>query len=392
MLCNNTNMPKKLIIRTGVAPIVVKMADIQPKHIPTAISLFSGLGGDSLGLKMAGCKLIAYNELNNAFCESHDANFPESVRIHENNVNDITKVTDETFAAYNGKTDILFAGFPCQGFSQAGKKMDNDPRNTLFREFLRVARLTNPSVIIGENVKGLLSRKTTGGEPYVDVIVGEFQKLGYDVIHKVMKVNKHGVPQKRERLLIVGVKPDNPYGWKPSFPAEIPGTPNLMGIIRYDMGNTIRVNETLFSDIPSECIITNMDDTHEYLPNNEAHPYLERLYNADETLRTYANKTHPNLFSFGKRDSPIHAEIIDIRGPAKTIICSYDHQPRFFVPLKNASGSYLRCIMPDELKQIQGFPLSHIVKGNWKNQVVQIGNAVPPPLIEQIVKNIIDPT
>ena len=69
-------------------------------------------------------------------------------------------------------------------------------------------------MIIGENVKGLLSRKTSTGEPYVDVIVGEFKKLGYEMIHKVMKADKYGVPQKRERLLLIGVKPDNPYGWK----------------------------------------------------------------------------------------------------------------------------------------------------------------------------------
>jgi len=379
-------MPKKKLIIKSQEPI--RMSS-KKKYAPKVISLFSGLGGDSLGLKNAGCELVAFNELNNTFCESHEENFPNCERIHENNVNDITKITDETFASYKGKADIVFAGFPCQGFSQAGKKMDNDPRNTLFREFLRVARLTEPSMIIGENVKGLLSRKTSTGEPYVDVIVSEFQKLGYEVIHKVMQAHKHGVPQKRERLLIVGVKPDNPYGWKPAFPDELSGVPNLENIIRYDMQNTIKVEESLLQGIPPECILTNMDDTNEYPANNDAHPYLSRLYNADEALRTYNDKTHTNLFSFGKRDSPIHAEIIDIRNPAKTIICSYDHQPRFFVPLKNGSGCYLRCILPDELKQIQGFPADYIVKGNWKNQVVQIGNAVPPPLIQQIVKNII---
>jgi DNA (cytosine-5)-methyltransferase 1 len=95
------------------------------------------------------------------------------------------------------------------------------------------------------------------------------------------------------------------------------------------------------------------------------------------------------LFSFGKRDSPIHCEIVDIRQAAKTIICSYDHQPRFFVPLQNASGSYLRMLLPDELKQIQGFPADYKVLGSVKEQITQIGNAVPPPLIKSIVENII---
>jgi DNA (cytosine-5)-methyltransferase 1 len=95
------------------------------------------------------------------------------------------------------------------------------------------------------------------------------------------------------------------------------------------------------------------------------------------------------LFSFGKRISPIHCEIIDIRKPAKTIICSYEHQPRLFVPLKNSSGYYLRMLLPKELKQIQGFPVDYKLCGNQKEQIIQIGNAVPPPLIQAVVEHIL---
>jgi DNA (cytosine-5)-methyltransferase 1 len=104
-----------------------------------AISLFSGLGGDSLGMTQAGCKLIAYNELKPAFCKSHEANFPDSELIHDGSTHDISKLKDSLFEKYKDTTDILFAGFPCQGFSSAGKKKDDDPRNTMFLEFLRAA-------------------------------------------------------------------------------------------------------------------------------------------------------------------------------------------------------------------------------------------------------------
>lgn len=378
---------KKIIIKQG-EPIIIKKAKKISKSY-NAISLFSGLGGDSLGLKKAGCKVIAYNEIDNVFCKSHDKNFPDCEKIQENNTNDITKISDETILKYNGKVDIIFAGFPCQGFSNAGKKMDNDPRNTLFREFLRFARLSQPTMIIGENVKGLLSRKTSSGEPYIDVIVSEFKNLDYDVEFKVLKTDKYGVPQKRERLIIIGTKKDNTYKWIPKFPEEMNIIPNLKNIINYDMKNTLKVDKKLFENIPNECIISNIEDKNDYLQDNGAHPYLKRLYNADETLRSYDGKIHDNLFSFGKRASPIHAEIIDIRNPSKTIICSYDHQPRFFVPIQNNSGCYLRHILPDELKQIQGFPSDYYIEGNDKQKIVQVGNAVPPPLIENIVKNII---
>jgi DNA (cytosine-5)-methyltransferase 1 len=355
----------------------------------TAISLFSGLGGDSLGLKLANCDVIAYNELNKTFCKSHDSNFPNSKLICDNNITDISKLKDDCFKPYKNKTDILFAGFPCQGFSNAGKKKVNDPRNTMFLEFLRVTKLTNPEMIIGENVKGLLSRKTDKNELYIDVISSEFNKLGYDIIYKVFKCHEYNTPQKRERLIILGIKNNNKYNWELKFPEPISKDLNLKSIINYDMTGAHKVSDDLFKDIPSECILTDNNDNNEYDINNKSHPYLISKINASDEQKCYKDKTHDNLFSFQKRISPIHCEIIDIRKPSKTIICSYNHQPRLFVPLKNKSGCFLRMLLPDELKQIQGFPKDYIVCGNIKEKITQIGNAVPPNLVCSIVKNII---
>lgn len=356
-----------------------------------AISLFSGLGGDSLGLKNAGCEVIAFSELNKQFCLSHEENFPNCERIVANDgvTTDITKIEDDVWQKYEPLLDILFAGFPCQGFSAAGKKKDDDPRNTLFREFLRVARLTKPSMIIGENVKGLLSRKTASGETYINVIVREFENIGYEIKYNVINTELHNVPQKRERLIIVGILKDNRYGWKPALPPPREHIPDLTNIVKYNMSCTLKVDESILEDVPSECILTNMDDHTEYPDNNGAHPYLLSKYNPTHDKMQYNGKEFEHLFSFGKRISPNHVEIVDIRAPTKTIICSYDHQPRFFVPLRNASGYYLRVLLPDELKQIQGFPADYIVTGNTKQQVVQIGNAVPSPLIHDVVTNII---
>ena len=108
----------------------------------------------------------------------------------------------------------------------------------------------------------------------------------------------------------------------------------------------------------------------------------------DDKTPQYKGKTYNTRLSFSKRASPIHGEIIDIRQPSKTIICTYNHQPRLFVPLKNNNGYYLRCLLPIELKQIQGFPEDYKIEGNLKQQIIQIGNAVPPPLIKQIVEKL----
>jgi DNA (cytosine-5)-methyltransferase 1 len=357
-----------------------------------AISLFSGMGGDTLGMTQSGCNVIAYNEFKPVFCKTHHANFNDSELICNGNIIDISKIGDSYFEKYNGVVDILFAGFPCQGFSNAGKKMDDDPRNTLFLEFLRVAKLTQPDMIIGENVKGLLTRKTSKKELYIDIIVSEFEKIGYDVKYRVFKTEEFNVPQKRERLIILGIKKENSHGWKPSFPEPLSTKQNLKSIIQYNMEGAIKIPDEWFDKIPEECILTNMFDHVCYKDNNQGHPYLLSKIKANENDRFYNGKQHEYLFSFGKRDSPIHCEIIDIRKPSKTIICSYDHQPRLFVPLKNISGCFLRMMTPGELKQIQGFPADYIIYGSIKEQIVQIGNAVPPPLIKAIVEHITIPS
>ena len=121
-----------------------------------AISLFSGMGGDSLGLTNAGFNLVAYSEKEKQMKETHDLNFTDCELIGSDVGSDIKKITDDEFLKYKDKVDLIFAGFPCQGFSNAGKKKLNDPRNTLFKEFVRATKLINPKFIIGENVKGLL--------------------------------------------------------------------------------------------------------------------------------------------------------------------------------------------------------------------------------------------
>ena len=357
--------------------------------MPTAISLFSGAGGDTLGLTNAGVTVIAYSEINKICHDTHHANFPNCELISEKNSSDITKISDDTFAQYTGKVNIIFAGFPCQGFSIAGKKKDDDPRNSLFMEFVRVTRIVDPHMIIGENVKGLLKKHLPTGEKYIDIIVSQFICLGYKVNYKVCKCDQYGVPQKRERLIIVGIK-ENPFHWTIQFPSASPTKPTLKEIVKYNMTGAVQVDDTMFDGIPAMCILTNMEDTS---TAKGAHPYLIRKLNPTDNQLTYTVKgkttRYTSLFSFGKRDSPIHCEIIDIREPSKTIICTYNHQPRLFVPLKNKSGSFIRCLLPDELKQIQGFPENYTICGTVKEKIVQIGNAVPSPLIQNIVQTII---
>lgn len=369
---------------------VINKKKLALKKKPTAMSLFSGMGGDTLGMEQAGICVTSFSEYIKQFQETHLENFEHSEMLGKDVKSDILKIPDDEFSKYHNKVNFLFAGFPCQSFSTGGKRKVNDPRNTMFREFVRAAKLTNAEVIIGENVKGLITKKTEDGELYIDVIVSEFNKLGYDVIYKVFKCHLYGIPQRRERLIILGIKSELVgKKYKLEFPKET--TPDkkqfvgLKDIVTFSMEGTMRVTDDIFdfNEIPNECIVSDMNNDED---EQNPHPYL--IMKRDIENKSYGGKTFTTLFSFAKRDSPIHCEIIDIRNPAKTIICTYEHQPRLFVPIRNKRGNFIRMLTPTELKQIQSFPKDYIVTGTNKQQIIQIGNAVPPKLINIIVSHI----
>ncbi len=332
-----------------------------------AVSLFSGMGGDSLGMKIAGVNVIGYVEHVDIIQQTHNINFPESILIGGNIIN----ITDDIIKTYIG-IDIVFAGFPCQGFSNAGKKLADDQRNNLFYEFVRFVRLTEPKFIIGENVKGLLTRTTPDNTRYIDIIVREFNDIGYDVKYQVMRCSGFSTPQKRDRLFIIGCKRD--LCKTLSFPEPNQTIHGLRNIINFSLENAIRVDKSFFKNINISKIVYSDNDQD---PTGTCHPYLELLVSK-------------KLLSFGKRISPHHGEIIDIDLPCKTIICTYARQPRLFVPLRNNSGYFLRCLTPFELKQIQGFPSDFKVCGNTVQQITQIGNAVPPPVVSKIITHLIN--
>ena len=339
-----------------------------------AISLFSGMGGDTLGMEKAGIEVVAFNDFNKKAIETHLHNFSSKLIDKEL---DITKIPDEAFLKYRGVINLIFAGFPCQGFSHGGKKLPADPRNTLFREFVRASRIISPEFIIGENVEGLLSRKTEAGENYIDVIKSEFENIGYKITYKVVKAEDYNVPQLRRRLIIVGVHESLDFTYNFLTPSKCNPTINF---IEKTLKGSIEVeSELLVNKTVTEVTINDND--------NIVHPYIRSIINKEPE---YNGKKFKSLLSYSKRESPIHLEMIDHTKPSKTIICTYNHQPRLLVPLKYENKYYVRPFNVNELKQIQGFPSDFTIKGSIKDQIIQIGNAVPPPIINIIVKPIIE--
>lgn len=165
----------------------------------TSIDLFAGAGGTALGLENAGLQHVFLNEFDKHAAATLRLNRPKWNVSDE----DVHKVD---FTPWKDKIDVVEGGFPCQAFSYAGKRLGfEDTRGTLFHEFARAVKETDAKIAIGENVRGLL---THDGGRTLETMVRTLQQLGYRVAYKVMRSQYLDVPQKRERLVIIGVRND----------------------------------------------------------------------------------------------------------------------------------------------------------------------------------------
>jgi DNA (cytosine-5)-methyltransferase 1 len=162
------------------------------------LSLFTGIGGFELGLIQAAIgraelECIGYSEIDKYATQIYQKHFPE-----HHNYRDITKINEAELPDF----DILMGGFPCQAFSIAGKRKGfDDTRGTLFFDIARLIKAKRPRLLLLENVKGLLSHDD--GRTF-KTIIATLDELGYDLQWQVLNSKNHGVPQNRERVLIVG--------------------------------------------------------------------------------------------------------------------------------------------------------------------------------------------
>ena len=179
---------------------------------PTVFDVFSGAGGFSLGFEMAGCDIIGAIERDKWAAETFVANHPNATML----LGDIESFSEENIRASLIKSpDIIIGGPPCQGFSVCRKNAGDpkDPRNSLFVEFIRMAKIYSPHVMVMENVPNIEKAKTQSGERVIDIIQNTFIDLGYYVYHKVLTASDYGVPQMRNRFFLIASKTplDSPF-------------------------------------------------------------------------------------------------------------------------------------------------------------------------------------
>ena len=204
-------------------------------NAPKVISTFAGGGGSLTGYLMAGYDDILAVEWDNNAVETLRLNYPHLDIYH----GDIAKLTvDEVLRRTGlqvGQLDILDGSPPCQGFSTAGKRMMDDPRNQLFREYVRLLRGLKPKAFVMENVSGMVKGKMK--LVFVEILK-ELKDSGYKVSARLLNAKYFHVPQSRERMIFIGVRDD--LGIEPSHPRAESGE---IGAIRIDE------REATYSDV-----------------------------------------------------------------------------------------------------------------------------------------------
>jgi DNA (cytosine-5)-methyltransferase 1 len=284
-----------------------------------SLEIFSGMGGLALGLERAGFRHIKFIEFNKHACATLRQNFSPEL-VYEGDVRDFD---------FNsvGAIDLIAGGPPCQPFSLGGKAHAQDDARDMLPYAIRAVEKLNPKAFIFENVKGLLRPAFAN---YFRSIISAFKKLGYNVAYDLVNAADYGVPQKRERVIIVGIRKDIGKKWK--FPAPTHGA--------------------------------------------ERKPWrtVREVIGTPQPEKTKA-KTYP-----GHTGSRLDA-------PAKTIKAGVHGVPggENMIVLDNGATRYLTT---DEAKAIQTFPANFKIAGSWGEAMRQIGNAVPVLLAETFGKQL----
>lgn len=324
------------------------------------LELFAGAGGLAIGLEKAGLNCIALNEIDKWACETLRTNRP-NWNVIEGDIKDLS------FEKFKNKVDVVTGGFPCQAFSYAGKKLGlSDARGTLFYEFARVVQEVNPLVCIGENVRGLLSHDNGNTLKGMISILNE---LGYEVAPvQVLKAINYRVPQKRERLILVGVKKE--LNAKYCYPKPNKKIFNLSDALKKGALFSENVPESLGAKYP-----TSKKEILDLIP--------PKGYWRDLPLELQ-KKFMGASFHLGGGKTGI-ARRIGWDEPCLTLTCSPAQKQT-----ERCHPDETRPFSVREYARIQTFPDEWKFAGSMAQQYKQIGNAVPVNLAQEIGYSIVE--
>ena len=320
-----------------------------------SIELFAGAGGLALGIEKAGFDTIGLVEFDSSAAETLKYNRPHWNVIHDDVANISKLDLEEYFSIKKGELDLLSGGAPCQAFSYAGKRLGlEDTRGTLFYHYAVFLEKLQPKMFLFENVKGLTSHDK--GKTY-ETILNVFESEGYDVQSKVLNAWDYGVAQKRERMIMVGIRNDLSNNISFEYPSKHEYKPVLRDILMdCPPSQGMHYSEykrKIFELVPPGGYWRD-------IPENIAKEYMKSTWNMG-----------------GGRTGILRRLSLD--EPSLTVLTSpTQKQTERCHPLE------ARPFTIRENARIQSFPDNWKFQGSIGNQYKQIGNAVPVNLAYEI--------
>lgn len=310
---------------------------MQPKI--TFIDLFSGIGGIRIGFENNNCQCVFSSDIDEKACETYQLNFGEYPLC------DITKVKLKDIPQF----DILCAGFPCQPFSIAGKRLGfEDTRGTMFFEVARILKNKKPKAFLLENVKGITNHDNGKTLKTIENVLA---KLGYRFEWKVINAKDFGIPQNRERWYCVGFKknlyPKNGFNWPEKLDKEI----KLKDIIKKSNGNDYQVSNI--------CI------------NNIQKAIKEKNIEICDTTLAYEIRASRCQFSNGLVSPCLTAKMGTGGNNVPVVVCQN------------------RKLTEKECLGIMGFPKNYKINKGYQTYK-QIGNSVVVPIIDAIANKMVE--
>jgi len=330
---------------------------------PKVIDLFSGAGGFSTGFMQAGFNpIFAIDNWIDAE-KTYTYNHPNSTFIRK----DIREIRPLKILSNLGinrnEIDVIVGGPPCQGFSLAGKRNLGDPRNQLFKEFIKTINVVQPKILVMENVKGLLSMKTPANENVIDIVEQEFNDIGYNVTYKILNAAEYGVPQKRQRVIFIA----NSLGLENGtlFPKKTHGPDSK------SKKSFVTVKSTIM-DIAKK---TDPQDKWNHKPMQHSEKVKKRF----ELMPKNSDLAFDQSFlPKGLRRTAFahNCKRLPLDEPSVTLVPGHYAFP--------VHPTLPRTITVREAARLQTFPDNFIFFGKRDNQALLAGNAVPVKLAKAI--------
>ena len=348
----------------------------------TCLDLFAGAGGLSRGFYDAGFNVVLGVDFDDAalqtFAKNHGT--AKAMKLDLFNHDNIQCIVDE-LDKQGVVLDVLVGGPPCQGFSLAGKREENDKRNSLYEAMVKTAKILRPRIVVLENVPGMLTLYEGKGK---EKIFNDFEALGYKMNVKVLYAPEYGVPQIRKRAFFVGLlNSDEAFVYPDPILSEdkfitceqaIGDLPSLEGDDDY--------NVTTIRDYPSEPLTDyqklmrkNSDKLYNHTPTKHAQKTIDNIKLVPDGGK------YTDLPSDLSKQFKYHESLHRYCSKKPSLTIDTGHRTHFHY-------KYNRIPTVRENARLQSFPDDFIFIGNKQEQYKQVGNAVPPLLGKAIATQV----